>query len=150
MMSDRVLCKVDETKQTLLYVADGLGDNPDDYLPCLSLNISLNGKTIAGVLLNDLRPGRDVWMTIYSSDKRWATRSVIKYVFGIIFNLMNCKRASVFVTVDNLKSLKMCERLGFRKEGCLRQFRDDGKDCFVMGMLKQECKWYEQKEKSKL
>lgn len=150
MKSDRVLCKPDETNQTLLYVAEGLGDNPNDYWPCLALNISLNGKTIAGVLLNDLRPGRDVWMTIYSSDKRWATRSVIKYVFGIIFNLMNCKRASVFVTVDNFQSLKMCERLGFKKEGCLRQFRDDGKDCFVMGMLKQECKWHEQKEKSKL
>ena len=141
MKSDRVLCKPDETNQTLFYVADGLGDNPNDYLPCLALNISFNGKTIAGVLLNDLRPGRDVWMTIYSSNKRWATKSVIKYVFGIVFNLMNCKRASVFVTVDNFQSFKMCERLGFKKEGQLRQFRDDGKDCFVMGMLKQECKW---------
>lgn len=141
MKSDRVLCEPDETKQTLLYVANGLGDNPADYEPCLALNISLNGKTIAGVLLNDVRHGRDVWMTIYSSDKRWATKSVIKYVFGIVFHLMECKRASVFVSVGNTKSFDMCQRLGFKKEGCLRQYRDNGEDCYVMGMLKQECKW---------
>ena len=119
-------------------------ENHEEIALSYTLGLSrfpLNGKTIAGVLLNDVRHGRDVWMTIYSSDKWWATKSVIKYVFGIVFHLMECKRASVFVSVGNTKSFDMCQRLGFKKEGCLRQYRDNGEDCYVMGMLKQECQW---------
>ena len=141
MNSERVLCKPDMTLQTAAFVASGLNDNVGDYLPCFSINISLGGQTIAGVLINDIRPKRDCWLTIYSISERWATRAVIRYVFKIVFKMIGAKRCSVFVSADNNKSLKMCLRLGFKQEGFLRQFRDDGKDCIVLGMLKSECRW---------
>ena len=141
MSLERVLCKPDETLQTVQFVAHGLKDRVEEYLPCLSINISLNGKTIAGILLNDIRPGRDCWLTIYSASKRWATKRVIKYVFMIVFKLINAKRCTVFVSANNRQSLDMCLRLGFKKEGLLRCYRDDGQDCVVLGMLQHECQW---------
>lgn len=141
MSSERVLCKPDMTLQTVAFVASGLNDKICEYLPCLPLQICLEGKIIAGVLINDIRPKRDCWLTIYSTSERWATRAVIRYVFKIVFKMIGAKRCSVFVSADNNKSLKMCLRLGFKQEGLLRQFRDDGKDCIVLGMLKNECRW---------
>jgi len=141
MNSERVLCRADETLYTAAFVANGLHDGIRAYLPCLAVNISLGGQTIAGVLINDIRPKRDCWLTIYSTSERWATRRVMRYVFGIVFKMIEAERCSVFVSADNNKSLNMCLRLGFKQEGLLRQFRDDGKDCIALGMLKNECKW---------
>lgn len=141
MNSERVLCRPDKTLATAVFVAHGLKDNVGDYFPCFSINISLDGQTIAGVLINDIRPKRDCWLTIYSVSKRWATRRVMRYVFGMVFKMIGAKRCSVFVSADNDKSLQMCLRLGFKQEGLLRQFRNDGKDCVVLGMLKNECRW---------
>lgn len=141
MSSERVLCKPDMTLQTVAFVANGLGDKIYEYLPCLSLQICLKDKMIAGVLIGDIRPKRDCWLTIYSISERWATRAVIRYVFGIIFHLIEAERCSVYVSADNQKSLNMCLRLGFKQEGLIRQSRDDGQDCVMLGMLKTECKW---------
>ena len=141
MKSEAVSFKPDETGEVFKWVCDGLGDKPEDYGANLTIGIYLKDELIAGVILNDLRENIDVWMTIYSTNKRWCTKRVIKYVFGIVFNLMNCRRANIFISKDNLQSLSLCERLGFKKEGLLRQYREDGSDCYVLGMLKAEYKW---------
>ena len=141
MNSEQVLCRADKTLDTAAFVADGLHDDIGEYLPCLTINISLNGRTIAGVLINDIRPKRDCWLTIYSTSERWATRRVMRYVFGIVFKMIEAERCSVFVSAENSKSLNMCLRLGFKQEGLLRKYRNYGQDCVVLGMLKNECKW---------
>lgn len=141
MNSERVLCKPDMTLQTAAFVANGLGDKIYEYLPCLSLQICLKNKMIAGVLIGDIRPKRDCWLTIYSTSERWATKTVIRYVFGIVFHLIGAKRCSVYVRADNQKSLNMCLRLGFKQEGLIREWGYDGQDCVMLGMLKSECKW---------
>ena len=146
MNSERVLCRADKTLETAQYVADGLKDDIRDYLPCLALNISLKNKTIAGVLINDIRPLRDCWLTIYSTSERWATRSVIRYVFFVVFCVIGAQRCSVFISESNKKSFDMCVRLGFQKEGMLRKYRENGENCYVMGMLKNECLWIKEKQ----
>lgn len=134
----RVLCKPDTSGQVLKWVCDGLGDTPEDYGANLTIGVWLDDKLVAGIILNDHRPHIDVWMTIYSVNKRWCTKAVIKYVFNIVFDLMDCRRASVFVSKDNHKSLKLALGVGFKVEGLLRQYRDNGDDCYVLGILKQE------------
>ena len=136
---ERVLCKPDEN--ALSFVAKGLNDKPEEYAPCVSLGLFFRGEMIGGILINDIRPEVDCYLSIYTTTPRWATRSVLRYVFGIIFNLMKCRRCSVLVSKANSKSLKMCKQLGFREEGLLRQYRDNGDDCYCLGMLKQECVW---------
>lgn len=138
---ERVLCKPDDSGETLKYVADGLGDKVEEYAPCLALKITYKGEIIGGVLIHNIRPEVDCWLTIYTSNRRWATKKILKYVFGIVFNLMNCRRCSVLVSKANTKSLKLCRQLGFKVEGLLRQYRDNGDDCYCLGILKNECLW---------
>jgi len=139
-MSAQVLCKADKTGEVLNFVANGLGDDVADYVPSLAIGF-YQDNLIGGVLINDIRPNRDCWLTIYTTNPQWAKRHVMKYVFSVVFNLIGCKRCSVFVSVSNKKSHDMCLRLGFKDEGLLREYRDNGENCYVMGMLKQECKW---------
>lgn len=140
MMSERVLCKADNTREVLNFVANGLGDDVSDYIPSLAIGIYKDGL-IGGVLINDIRPNRDCWLTIYTTTPLWGKRQVMKYVFNVVFNMIKAERCSVFVSESNLKSFKMCQRLGFKTEGLLRKYRDNGENCYVMGMLKKECKW---------
>ena len=136
-----VYCKADSTNKVLEFVADGLGDKVADYIPSLPIGIYQGGELIGGVLINDIRPQRDCWLTIYTTTPYWAKRQVMRYVFGVVFDLIQAKRCSVLVSLSNKKSYKMCKQLGFVEEGILRQYRDNGEDCYVMGMLKSECKW---------
>lgn len=136
-----VYCKADSTNKVLEFVAGGLGDKVADYTPSLPIGIYQGGELIGGVLINDIRPQRDCWLTIYTTTPYWAKRQVMRYVFGVVFDLIQAKRCSVLVSVSNKKSYKMCQQLGFKQEGILRQYRDNGEDCYVMGMLKSECKW---------
>jgi RimJ/RimL family protein N-acetyltransferase len=139
-MSERVFIKADDTGEVLNFVAHGLKDNVRDYIPSLALGI-YDKKLIGGVLINDIRPQRDCWLTIYTESPRWATKFILKYIFTVVFITIGAKRCSVFVSESNQKSHNMCLRLGFKDEGLLREYRDNGENCYVMGMLKQECKW---------
>ena len=139
MKSVQVYCKAAD--EAIEFVAQGLGDKAEEYIPCLPIGIFKDNELIGGVLINDIRPNRDCWLTIYTTTPYWGKRQVMRYVFGVVFDLIKAQRCSVLVSVDNLLSLRMCEKLGFKKEGLLRQFRDNGDDCFVMGMLKSECIW---------
>lgn len=141
MTSEVVSYRPDDTGGVLKWVCDGLGDDVADYGANLTIGVWLGNILIAGIILNDLRNNLDVWLTIYSTNKRWCTKSVVKYVFKIVFELMNCRRCNVFISKDNHASLSLCERLGFKKEGLLRQYRENGTDCYVLGMLKQECRY---------
>lgn len=42
------------------------------------------------------------------------------------------------VASDNERSVSLIERLGFKREGSLRNFYDDGADLMIYGMLKSE------------
>ena len=136
---DRVYCKTQSN--VIEFVVKGLKDSFQDYVPCLPIGIFQGSEMIGGVLIHDIRPCVDCWLTIYTINPRWAKRHVLKYIFGVVFDLIKAKRCSVLVSSSNDKSLKMCKQLGFINEGILRQFRDNGEDCYVMGMLKNECKW---------
>ena len=95
-----------------------------------SLGFLLGGKLAGGVLFSDLRPGCDVWISIYADDKRWCSRRVLQTVFGIVFDFWGCRRANALID-----------------EGKMRQYRENGRDVYVLGMLKSECKFLKEKEK---
>jgi len=147
MKSAPVYCKPDTTGEVLKWVCAGLGDDVADYGANLTIGVWAGTILLAGIILNDHRPNVDVWLTIYSTNKRWCTRAVVKYVFNVVFTLMNCRRANVFISKDNHKSLNLAQGLGFKIEGLLRQYRENGADCYVLGMLKTECKWLWEKAK---
>ncbi len=113
-----------------------------------ALGFLINGKMAGGILYTALKPGNDVWLSIYADDKRWCTRRVLKIIFGIVFDLWGCRRANALIDVDNRASLRLATGVGFRKEGKMRQYRENGRDVYVLGMLKNECKFFKTKEKN--
>lgn len=100
-----------------------------------------NAKIIAGLIFHNLRYGQDVWWTIYAEDARWCNRRIVSAFMREAFEVCGCRRINLLVDADNEKCLKFVLRLGFKIEGKLRQFREDGKDCLVLGLLKSENKF---------
>lgn len=141
LRSARVLCRPDEDGSVIAWVCKGLGDDPKTYGENVTLGIYLNDRLIAGVIFNDIRPNRDVWLSIYSIDKKWCNRRVLRLIFDLVFNKIGAERAGALVSKDNEPSFRLAEKLGFVREGLLRHYRDNGDDCYVYGMLKSECKW---------
>lgn len=70
----------------------------------------------------------------------WLNRTLIRAVFLQIFVVMGCARATARVAADNDLALDIDKRLGFVVEGRLRN-AVDGRDVFVLGILKDECRW---------
>ena len=143
MKSEPALCKIiaDLDGSIAKWVCDGLEYDTDWVGANVTMGIVLDGKLIAGIIFNNIRPNIDVWLTIYATDKRWCNRRVLRCVFNLAFNQMGCRRVSLCVSKDNEVSKRLVEGLGFVYEGLLRQYRDNGDDCYLYGMLKNECKW---------
>ena len=70
---------------------------------------------------------------------------MLRIMFGIAFKAMGCRRISLLVDKSNAASLNFVKKLGFQQEGILRSFRENGEDCYILGMLKDECKWLREK-----
>lgn len=125
----------------LQWICAGLGENTDWIGENYTFGISYKDKMVGGLIFNNYRPNVDVWLTIYSTSPRWCSKFVLKYIFKTCFETLNCRRVNVLVSKSNKRSFDLCRRLGFVKEGFLRQYRENGEDCYIMGMLKKECRW---------
>ena len=66
-------------------------------------------------------------------------------MFALAFNILKCRRVNLLVSKSNVRSLDFVRRLGFKTEGLLREYRENGEDCYFMGMLAKECPWLQKK-----
>lgn len=82
----------------------------------------------------------DYWGAGYAAESAGA-------LLGYAFQTLGAHRVIAMCNPDNAHSWRLLERLGFRREGCLRQniwfFRDEGgapiwQDTYVYGLLKQD------------
>lgn len=123
------------------WVCRNLGFDCRDMGEHRTLGFFAGGKLIGGLVYHNIRIGRDLWWTIYTTDKRWCNRRVLRKIFGLAFDYWQVERISLLIDTDNRKCLKLAKKLGFRREGLMRKFRDDGRDCYFYGLLKSENKW---------
>ena len=140
---DKMEYKVIEDKNELItnYVCKNLNASRDWLGFHFTYGMIVDGKLIGGLIFHDIRPNVEVWWTIYTENKRWCNRRMLKFMFALAFNALKCKRISVAVDAKNTDCLKLVKKLGFKQEGIFRFQRDDGGDNVVLGMLKTECKW---------
>ena len=110
------------------------------------LGFLIGGRLTGGILFSDIKPGVDAWLSIFSDNKRWCSRRVLYVIFDIAFNLLKCRRLNALIDTDNRASLRLAEGVGFRREGVMRQYRENGRDVYVLGMLKNECNYLKEKE----
>jgi len=123
------------------WVCKGLGENTNWLYNYQTFGVMRKGKIVAGLIFHDIRVGQDVWWTIYSIDPRWCCRRIIKDFMYLAFQILKCRRINLLVNPDNKSALNFVTRLGFKIEGYLRQFRDNGSDCCILGLLKSENKY---------
>lgn len=102
-------------------------------------NLDSKGNILCVVLYSHwLESGCE--MVISSSSPRWATKEFMFAAFAYPFIQMKKRRVTFIVEDNNLKSLKLCHKLGATVEGKVRQWfgKNDG---VVFGLLKDECKY---------
>jgi RimJ/RimL family protein N-acetyltransferase len=71
----------------------------------------------------------------------WLTRRFLGECFRYIFQTLGCVRATGLVAASNIRAQQFDESLGFKYEGTLRKFLPNDEDCYVYGMLREECRW---------
>lgn len=99
---------------------------------------------VAGVTFYDHR-GHSVMMAGAATSARWALRrDIMKEMFQFPFRELGCERMQSTVAVDNLRSRRFTEGIGFEQEGLLRRAYN-GKDAILYGMLRDECPWLTEK-----
>lgn len=123
------------------WVCHHLGYGTDWLEKYQTFGVIRQGKIIAGLIYHDVHIGNDVSWTIYATDKHWCTKRILKFFMREAFEYLQCRRINILVNTDNEKCLKFVTGLGFKKEGQLRQFREDGQDCYILGLLKSENKY---------
>lgn len=80
-------------------------------------------------------------MSIYSVDKRWATRQNLRDFFTYPFIQLGVKRVLTICSAHDQGVIMFNKRIGFMPEGYHRDAFPDGGDAVSFGMLKKECKW---------
>lgn len=71
----------------------------------------------------------------------WLTRAFLGECFRYIFVQLKCRRCTGLVARSNVRAQKFDEGLGFHYEGVLRAYLPNDEDCFIYGMLREECRW---------
>ena len=127
------------------FVADGLRLEPDELLEGFSFAILHNNKLVGGVIFSDYHTDDSAWISIYTTDKHWCTSICLKQIFGIAFNVLNCRRINALIRSDNHASISLATRCGFVLEGKMRKYFSTGQDALVLGMLASECKYLNNK-----
>ena len=135
------LIKKDTDGHVTRWVCRGLNDCEKWLNDHMTYGFYVDAKLVGGLIFHDCRPYHDIWWTVFSTDKRWCNRRMLRKMFGLVFEQMKCRKINLLVDTDNAASVHFVEKLGFKKEGIWRCCRENGKNCYLYGMLKDECQW---------
>lgn len=116
----------------------GAGVHWDD---ASALILEKDGDITAVAVYNRYYPANSVELSIASLGRNWLTRPFLAAVFRTPFLEWNLRRVTSSIAEDNTKSIRFCEHIGFRREGCLRQAAPNGNDLLLYGLLKSECRF---------
>lgn len=119
----------------------------DDQFPdSKAIGVVDEEKLLAAVIYSHYRETPDgkphsVEMSIYTTDRRWATKRTLKEIFSYPFIQLGVERVQITTSVNNHQMNDLAPRLGFVKEGTHRKAHTTGEDAFSWSMLKNECRW---------
>lgn len=144
MNRDAALCDVvtDNKDKITDWVCLGLRIGTEWLDKHYTIGFWYKNKLIGGLIYHNIRKGRDVWWTLYTTDKHWCTKRILKFMFSVAFDYFNCKRITMMTDRNNFKCLKLAQRLGFKVEGILSHYGDMGEDKIIMGLVKEQSKFY--------
>lgn len=114
------------------------GGSFEKGLPCVGM--LEDGKLVGAVAYNHYT-GNAILMHVAGAKRGWVTRKFLRAAFNYPFHQLGCTRVTGLVRTDNPVAQDFDERIGFKREGLIREGDDDGCDLILYGMLKRECRW---------
>lgn len=106
----------------------------------------VDGELDAAVVYTNASPTNVVASIVL---ERPLTRRFLHVVFWYPFGQLRVPRITALVEEKNERSLCLCKRLGFMVEGKLREAAVGGGDVIVMGILRTECRWFNESNHSR-
>lgn len=99
----------------------------------------------ATVLYDGYKRGISINMHVAGTG-HWLSRTALDVFFSYPFIDLGVRRVNGFVAKKNKKARTLNEKLGFVREGCLRQAAYNGDGLIVYGMLRKDCRWLKDEE----
>lgn len=95
---------------------------------------------IAGVVFHGY-DGNNIFETFAADTPSWCRRGILKALFDYPFEQLGCRRITSVIDIENERSIRVTEGLGFKREGILREGGQDGRDAILLSLLKSERKF---------
>ena len=131
----------DQRQRGLEWIVPRLDAGVGHWETASTLFMEKQGEIIACVAYNNWYPGISVEISVAADRPCWLTRTFLAEVFHYPFNVWEMRRVGSSIAAGNERSIKFCEHLGFKREGCIRQGAPNGDDLLIYGMLRNECRF---------
>lgn len=105
--------------------------------PFTAMGIERDGEVVAGVVFNCFT-GPDIEATVAGETQAFS-RSFFREVYQYVFSQLGCIRVSA--TTENPTVVRLAERLGGQVEGMKRNLFGEGRDGFLVGVLKEDWRY---------
>lgn len=108
-----------------------------------AIGVMRGDRLVGGMLYTNWIPcpgGGDIRMWA-AGEPGWLSKRVVCVMMGYPFLQLGCHRMTVFIDPSNTVSRRICEKLGFKLEGVIREGIDTKTDMLVMGLLRREQRW---------
>ena len=96
-------------------------------------------RELIGAVLFLHHQGRNI-EAHWAGETGWLSRRHVKEIFAYPFQTLGVHRVTTIVPAQNKLARDVVERLGFTREGVLREATDTGEDLELYGMLRHECR----------
>lgn len=130
-----LICAPQHDIPLALLAAERLG-TPPVRSPARSFGVIRDNMLIAVIFFSEYRPP-NIEITVWSNDRRWATRPVIRAVMQYAFQQLGCKRITATTEATNQPARAFLCHFGFRQEGIHPDALPTG-DAVSYGLLRKD------------
>jgi RimJ/RimL family protein N-acetyltransferase len=105
----------------------------------ISFAVLRDSKIIAAAVYNNFF-ARDCQLTFVADDPQWASRQVVRQIWGFPFYEADRLRITVITDIENQRAIKLAKKLDFKQEGVLRHGSPigNGSDGVIYGLTKED------------
>lgn len=117
-------------------------DRVRNFGPHVAIGFVSGGKPLVGVVFHEFREmeyGHDARLTIVAKHPMWARKEIVSAILRYPFEQAGCTRITAIVREGNARSIRLVERVGFRKEGVCRRAYNGKTNAIIFGMLREDC-----------
>lgn len=127
----------DQSPEYVSWAASILKIHPRYFGHCTTLAFSHRGDLV-GVVLYSRYNSVNVEITLATTSPKWCSRQHIGAMFRYPFVQLEAKRMTAICRASNTRVRDIMSRGGFKQEGELRHFYEDGESACIYGILPNE------------